>query len=1122
LVLASLVAFAACDEDTTGPGAVQTGTVNVTVTAGGTGVAGATVSLGAAGTTPQTTDGSGNASFTDVPAGSYVVSVSGLSGDVVCSSTTQPVTVAGGQTTAVTFACNIVQTASISGSVTNTDGTPRANASLTITRTTPDGGSAVTVTTGSNGQYSLTGLRSGTYTVTLAATANCTTEENTQTVSVAAGEARVVNFTCTEAAPPPPGDPATVAIESMTRTNALGIPVPVPANALAGVINVVLGIEEGGEDVTRYELLLGDRVVCDQTFAGAAAPEDMQLATFNVTCTFNTAEFEQATGEPFFLNGPNQQLRARIFTAEGGDEEPAFVATETVGLLNADVVYVQLVPEGTVLSVSTSALPPNTLLYHGDQTLSVLPVMYSGDELQRVSVSLTGVVPSTTLAIYADGVFGNGTTRAVTRSFTDGVGVAVNGPFDVVLEEDNSIAANNNNSRGVGDVESAVAITISSQRLGGQPGPAVVAANTICSDGRIPVVAHFPPTGCADGQVPNPILVDNFGPVIGQFEQALRWNPAYAWTAPPAPESGLGITMWVGADHEFEADDGGTQGTPTEVRIEDEGAGVAGDFYTYQAGRESDDMMVVEQGSDLEETFDRDFNNIFQDGYFLNLTAMDVAGNERTRWFDGTDDGTSGSSSSLNALLTDPLGRFGVDLTDPSLELLNGTRLDETGEVIGNGFAIGTGLPQDGTQVLASYLDEPGAAGSSPSGFPTNPVITRIERSFPGINAAGRCWVGNLANNGTCRLLGTVTNESGTNGNFDFFAGTYSTVHPITGAVDNENVGMVQPGYYTLDMRVTDAGGNESGTITETFVYDVSAPTAGGVSFPSQVAPGGQVVFQAPVTDDNDLDRAEFFLVFAGQGEAFRQTVQQLGTFGPPHTLNETAVANFRFVHSLQEGTADAAPSGPTQGLFHVFDFGRNMTAVNSAGVPTVSPATAPRDFTAGAASVAIMGASERLASTQGVLCWDTDSNGCPTNPASGTLTFSVDGAGSNAAGGPLVNPFTRLEFMVGLDYNNDGVVDQSVGSNLWTTLGAGSVSVTEDNPGMTRTFTWTRNVTGDELAEAAGRSTNVFPADATNDIHIRVVGYAADGSAFTVADGVANCTTAGNMNACTIRLDRN
>ena len=61
------------------------------------------------------------------------------------------------------------------------EGAPVPNAAITITRTAPaPADPAVNLTTNAQGQYSLTGLRSGTYTVSLAATTGCTTAANTQ------------------------------------------------------------------------------------------------------------------------------------------------------------------------------------------------------------------------------------------------------------------------------------------------------------------------------------------------------------------------------------------------------------------------------------------------------------------------------------------------------------------------------------------------------------------------------------------------------------------------------------------------------------------------------------------------------------------------------------------------------------------------------------------------------------------------------------------------------------------------------------------------------------------------------------------------------------------------------
>jgi len=82
LALASLVAFAACDEGDSGVAPAAVGTVTVSVTAGGEPVNGATVTLTGASTQSMTT-ATGSASFTNVVGGSYVVSLSGIPEDYV-------------------------------------------------------------------------------------------------------------------------------------------------------------------------------------------------------------------------------------------------------------------------------------------------------------------------------------------------------------------------------------------------------------------------------------------------------------------------------------------------------------------------------------------------------------------------------------------------------------------------------------------------------------------------------------------------------------------------------------------------------------------------------------------------------------------------------------------------------------------------------------------------------------------------------------------------------------------------------------------------------------------------------------------------------------------------------
>ena len=94
--------IAACDEgDSTTATAVE-GTVRGTVTIEGSGASGITVTLSSGASV--TTDGSGNYTFNNVPAGTYVVEITGAPADATFASTAKAAVVAtAGQVVTVDF-----------------------------------------------------------------------------------------------------------------------------------------------------------------------------------------------------------------------------------------------------------------------------------------------------------------------------------------------------------------------------------------------------------------------------------------------------------------------------------------------------------------------------------------------------------------------------------------------------------------------------------------------------------------------------------------------------------------------------------------------------------------------------------------------------------------------------------------------------------------------------------------------------------------------------------------------------------------------------------------------------------------------------------------------------------
>ena len=187
LTLAALVGLWACDSGTSTPETpVVTGTISGTVTIEGTGASGVTVTL-SSGTT-ATTDASGTYTFSNVNAGAYTVTISGYASDATFDATAKAATITtAGQVATVNFAGSYIKTSSIVGVVT-AGGTALSGVKVSM-------GSSST-TTGTNGDYSFSGLRKGSYTVSISGydATQYTFSSTSTTVDLGVGESKVVSF----------------------------------------------------------------------------------------------------------------------------------------------------------------------------------------------------------------------------------------------------------------------------------------------------------------------------------------------------------------------------------------------------------------------------------------------------------------------------------------------------------------------------------------------------------------------------------------------------------------------------------------------------------------------------------------------------------------------------------------------------------------------------------------------------------------------------------------------------------------------------------------------------------------------------------------------------------------
>ena len=175
--LVAVLTFTACDEGTPPPvepppPPTPVGTISGSVTIEGTAASGVTATLSSGATT--TTGSGGNFAFSGVEAGTYTVTISGFPEDATFAQVTQSATIAtDGQNVQLNFAGEYVRSSAVVGNVvaadammSGGDGQPETLAGVTVTL---DGEHAMgeTMETDMSGGFAFTGLRAGTYTVTI-------------------------------------------------------------------------------------------------------------------------------------------------------------------------------------------------------------------------------------------------------------------------------------------------------------------------------------------------------------------------------------------------------------------------------------------------------------------------------------------------------------------------------------------------------------------------------------------------------------------------------------------------------------------------------------------------------------------------------------------------------------------------------------------------------------------------------------------------------------------------------------------------------------------------------------------------------------------------------------------
>ncbi len=189
---------------------IRTSAILGSVSGGGTGLAGVTVTLSGTSSASTTTDANGTYSFSGLRAGTYTVSISGFdASQYTFPATSQNVTLGVGQSQVVSFSGSLVMTAKISGSLFIDEFSKddilnsglEENLKVAGVAITLEGGSVndtMTVLTDANGDYMFENLAAGTYRLTIntAGVPGMVTfgGTNPQLVTVSTGATATVNW----------------------------------------------------------------------------------------------------------------------------------------------------------------------------------------------------------------------------------------------------------------------------------------------------------------------------------------------------------------------------------------------------------------------------------------------------------------------------------------------------------------------------------------------------------------------------------------------------------------------------------------------------------------------------------------------------------------------------------------------------------------------------------------------------------------------------------------------------------------------------------------------------------------------------------------------------------------
>ncbi len=512
---------------------IRTASIQGLVVAGEKGVVGVTATLtggpDSVNKTAQSNTG-GEFTFTGLRAGDYTVVISNLPSDVSFATTSNSVTISTvGETVTTAFSGDQLEPATISG-VVLADGNPLGQVTVTLTMgsTTVD-----TKLTNASGEYMFGKLDPGTYTVAISGYDQNRYDFSTTsyTATVDYGDEAVHNFGGA-------GNTASVAIERITLPNGNAA----NRNAVAGMVVVQVGVDQGSEDVTNVTTTLNGIQFGEQDFTrNVAGPELGDDEEFEVDFPVNTAQTLSAPPfTPTWFNGVNT-IVATVTTADGD----VVTSSEDITLVNVDLLALDISAANPGNGDVDTLIDPVTGLrwLSGSLTFNLYPIIYSSPfdpndpPIARANIMFDAFCSSETL-VQGDTrptVGAAATQMTYTMPWTTAAGPQADGSFTWTMSD----AVNcRTSTMGADDLITgwmgAQDFTINTVTQHGQPGPGAFCPNisTTCvgTGGTVaanPLLFYFnDELQSGTGAINNFLRVDNQEPYAGTIDL----DPHPLWT----------------------------------------------------------------------------------------------------------------------------------------------------------------------------------------------------------------------------------------------------------------------------------------------------------------------------------------------------------------------------------------------------------------------------------------------------------------------------------------------------------------------------------------------------------------------------------------------------------------